>query len=1148
MNQLWRRAAFVLVVAFVCLVAAVPATWAQSDTAQISGFVKDPTGAVVPNAGVAIKNEATGLERKTTTTASGYYVVPNLPPGYYTLTVEAPGFKKYIKTQNKLDPSIPATIDAELQVGALAETVSVTAEAVMLQSETATVGKLVDGKQIENMMLNGRNPFFLAQLKPGVQGGTLAGFSYGLSSGLRINGGRDQDNLIAIDGAPAIRTRANGTSIGVVDVDSLQEIQILTANYNAEYGRAGGGQIRFVTRSGSRDFHAKVFEYFRNTELNANSWSNNKAGAKRPADKFNQFGYNLSGPVYIPGKLNKDRNKLFFLWSQEYIRRRRESTAIITVPTNLMRQGNFSELIDRASPYYQSKTAINDPQQTGAVFAGGIIPQARWSTNGMAFINALPAPNARPGIDLAGRNNFIQTRPQPEDIRKDTISIDFIPGQNHNFRFRGQNFMLHSIDAFRDNTDRAVTTWSRPNKTTSLNYIWTVSPTMVNEFNASASVDRVFIGILQEGQRWDRTKYGINYPYIFPEKKEIYNKIPTVEMSNFQILQGSPYPSSSTGPIYVFSDNISKTHGSHTFKAGVLFERSGQNDFDQINVSGVPGGSTNQNGRFVFTDGRANATGTAISNAALGLFDTYAEIGQRASTPYRAQMFEWFVQDSWKATSKLRLEFGLRHTVQTPYYYSLWGNIAVFDPNRYDPKKAVQQDPKTGFISPGVGDLYNGVFFPGKGWPKAAKGRIALADSGQFDRLWSGSDANYWGQRQWLNFQPRVGVAYSLNTKTVVRAGGGQFTARPAVSDNIFLGGNPPLQPMVSVSNGLADRPGGAATASFPLFFMTSDPVFKIPTAWNWNFTLQREIGFGTTVTVGYVGRVGLHLERERNLNQLPVGTLKNPANSGLNTDYLRPYKGFANIPMSETAARSKYDGLQIEVSRRFTKGLQFGVAYTRSAAYDNGSSRRDRFYSVYKNYWGYFDNHTPHMMVINYTYQLPFLRGGTKLVNKLGGGWQFSGITQFQTGGPFSIGYTGDYAGIGSSDAQPWEAKGNPIMDRGARTFSMGAADSNYWINVKAADGSALFTEPAAGTFSKTVGKQMYCCNPGFQNWNLALFKDFTITEKGQKVQFRFETFNFINHPNWSGADYNPRSSTFGKVSSKTSERNVQMVLRYEF
>jgi hypothetical protein len=882
--------------------------------------VWDPSGAAVPNAKVAVTNEGTSLERRVTTNVSGYYVASSLPSGYYTVSIEIVGFKRFVTTRNKLDPNIPKEVSATLEVGAATDSVEVVAAATSVQTETATVGRLVEQSQVENLMLNGRDPMRLALLKAGVQGGDINTFTFSLTSGPSINGARSGDTSISYDGAVALRTRGNGNSVGTADLDSVEEMQILTATYAAEYGRSAGGQIRIVTKSGSREFHGRLYEYVRNYALDGNDWSNNRAGQNRPTNKFNQFGYNFSGPVYIPGKWNTNRSKLFALWSQEWVRYRENPTSIITVPSLAMKRGDFSELLNPANPFFGKAQVLKDPN-TGQPLPGNVIPAAQLSHNGLALLSTYPDPT--PGF-LQGTNNFIQTRPQPTNQRKDVISVDFIPTEMHTFRFRYQNYEFLQATGFESGTDRCVRdSRHRPAKTASVNYIWTISPTTINEFVATASVDRNKSHVDQTTGRCSRETYGINYPLLFPvDLKVMPDKIPTTAISNFATVDGTAYPSSSAGPIYVVADSITKVVQNHTFKWGFSYEHSGENDFDQINVTGVPGGSNNQNGRFVFDNTRTGAgtTGLAVANAAMGLFTTYAEIGQKAYTPYRSDSLDAFVQDAWKVRPKLSVEVGVRYTIMTPYFYSLWGNMAEFDPTRYNPAKAVVQDPKTGYII--SGSLYNGVVFPGTSWPAAVKGRVLIAQSGQYNSLFSGGNS-YWGQLQKLNFQPRLGIAYSLNTKTVLRAGFGQFLSKPGISDNVFLGGNPPFQPMVSIANGGADNPASGQPSNFPLFFMTTDPVFKIPESYNWSLTVERQVGFNTIVQVGYVGRASLHLERTRDINQLQAGTLQNPANAGINANVLRPYKGFSNIYLEETAARAEYNALQLEVNRRFLKGLR---------------------------------------------------------------------------------------------------------------------------------------------------------------------------------------------------------------------------------
>ena len=993
MDHVRSRSSFALKCLCALLLASLLA-FAQSDLTSITGFVRDSSGAVVPNAQVTLKSEATGQERKAKTNESGYYVFTNIPSSTYTVIVEAQGFKRTDRTGAKVDPSVPATIDVALAIGQATETVEVRADAVAIQAESATLGRVVQEKQIRDLQLNGRNPIFLALLKPGVNGGALSQFSFGLSQGgLNINGSRVQDNLITFDGAVSVRTRSNGSSIGVADADATQEVQILTSNYNAEYGRSAGGQVRIITKSGTRDFHGTAYEYFRNSALDANTWARNRVignsainGAPAPF-RFNQFGYNISGPLFIPGKFNKDRNKLFFLFGQEILRYRIDVLENIAVPTALMRTGNFSELLNTSSPYYSGK-AINDPT-TGTPFPGNIIPANRLSKNGIALLNTFPSPT--PGYQ-SGRNDFLATAGGPQNQRKETGSVDWLPADNHYVRFRVQNYSYNQYIPFPNNNGGLVPqTFDRPNQTVSTNYVWTINPTTINEFLATASVDRVRIGVDTSKGTYDRTKYGINYPYVFPVGKEIANKIPTITIANFSEINGLPYPSSSAGPIYDFSDTFTKIMSNHTVKAGVLFERAGENDFDQINITGVPGGTNNQNGRFVFTDSRPGGSGQAVADAALGLFSTYAEIGQRSYTPYRGHMYEFFLQDSWKVTPKLRVEYGFRESIIQPFS-SLWGNMVVFDPKYYDPTQAVKVDPKTGNPIANSGNPLNGAIIPGySSPPSAGAGRVPAFTSGLYNSLFKPNESKQYSEIHVLQgFQPRVGLAYQIDGKTVVRSGAGRFMTRLGVSDSVL-----PRRQSAAATDGLhLERPGGCSARQrwrryHPISINSQDKVLYNPESWAWNVAVQREVGFQTTVEVAYVGRRGLHLQQEHNINQLQPGTLqKNP---GVNENALRPYLGYGAIRVTNDDATSTYNGLQFDVNRRFSKGLLFGFAYTYSQSKDNGSDPKDSLANAYdrSTVWGPSNFDRRHVAVANVIYQLPFFTNHSQLSGKLLGGWQ---------------------------------------------------------------------------------------------------------------------------------------------------------------
>jgi hypothetical protein len=312
-----RRLLFVFLVG---LVLQASLASAQSDNSSITGTISDSSGAVVPHATVTITNEATGQTRTVTSNDTGFYASTNLPPGNYTVSATAQGFQSFTQTHNHLQPSIPMSVNAALSVGASATTVNVVADANVIQTQTAAVGQLVTQEQVKNIQLNGRNPMYLAQLEPGVRrGSSISNFNFGLDNGININGSSNRENGMTFDGAPMVRSRGNGTSIGVADTDSTSEMQVLTAAFPAEYGRASGGIIRIVPKSGGSSFHGAVFEYLRNSFFNANTWARKSTTDPNifghpPAFRFNQFGWNFNGPVWIPGiPFNSQRRKLFFL-------------------------------------------------------------------------------------------------------------------------------------------------------------------------------------------------------------------------------------------------------------------------------------------------------------------------------------------------------------------------------------------------------------------------------------------------------------------------------------------------------------------------------------------------------------------------------------------------------------------------------------------------------------------------------------------------------------------------------------------------------------------------------------------------------------------------------------------------------------------
>jgi hypothetical protein len=371
-----------------------------------------------------------------TTDAQGHYAVTNLLPGLYEMTAETSGFKEFDGTHNRLEPNSAIELDASLAVGQTTERVEVSGTAEVLQTESGAVQSEVTGQQIQNQELNGRSPIYSAQLLTGIRAdaNTTLGNKQGLGPAgqpFSINGARSWDTMVTVDGAPALRTRSNGAVIGVGNVDSTQEIQVLTADYQAEYGRAAGGQIRIVTKGGSTDFHGTLYEIFQNSDMNANTWSRNLSTSTNFAApyRYNNFGFAVGGPAAIPGKFEKFRQKFFWFVAEDWIRQRSTDTQQQAVPTNLMRQGNFSELLGSNS-WYKGVTQLYYPStcpklgaSTCQPIPGNIIPASQLSPNGLAILDAYPKANFGP----VGTNNWIAQAAHPYNQRKENLNFDILP-------------------------------------------------------------------------------------------------------------------------------------------------------------------------------------------------------------------------------------------------------------------------------------------------------------------------------------------------------------------------------------------------------------------------------------------------------------------------------------------------------------------------------------------------------------------------------------------------------------------------------------------------------------------------------------------------------------------------------------------------
>ncbi len=435
----------------------------------------------------------------------------------------------------QLDAAGSLALDFTLETGALTEEVTVTAEQSPLQSDVA-LRKTIEAKDIEQIAFNGRNPIGVAGLKAGVVGGSFNNNSFSslTNGGFSINGSRTNENNITVDGATAIRTRASGDIIGVQNVDTIQEIQVLTGDYMPEYGRSSGGQIRIVTKSGSSRFSGNASYFMRDDKLQANTWGRNRSTNalenSGPAEfDYKQYAYSLGGPIPVGGL----KDKLFFFAAQEWVNFFAINTNTATVPTALMRTGNFSELLDPNNGFFPAARTIIDPT-TGQAFPGNIIPANRLSPNGIAMLNTFPLPTQ--GF-RQGTANLIMSSDNPQDQRKDNLRFDYRLNEKHQFSYRYGKYNWVAVDSFGGTFPYARTDWDRPNVTQTASWTSALSSTLINEFSFTHSLDEVFINVFRGTDLFQRSKYGINYPYIFPENKEIPDKIPTITIANITELE-----------------------------------------------------------------------------------------------------------------------------------------------------------------------------------------------------------------------------------------------------------------------------------------------------------------------------------------------------------------------------------------------------------------------------------------------------------------------------------------------------------------------------------------------------------------------------------------------------------------------------------
>ncbi len=968
------------------------------DSQEISGAVTDSTGAVVPNATVTVTNTATGFTRVAQTNADGNYVALDLPIGIYNVSTSVPGFKKEVVEQIHVDVGGKPSVDLKLSVGTETEAVTVRADAIQVSTTSAEVGSVVTSTEATNLMLNGRNYIQLIALAPGVSQTVASGFalfgSYGVNGNSQsINGGRTDTSNYFIDGVDNKDNGGGGNNFVNISPDALEQFRTASSAYDASYGGSSGATVSVAIKSGTRSLHGIAYEFLRNDAIQGYAFQ--PLGTIKPIKpplRYNNFGWFVGGPVFIPGHFNQNRDKLFFFAGQDFKRQRTSTVATLAVPTAAQR------------------TSL--PNCTTAVVANCS------TATGRALTSLFPQSNTSTG------NSFNYLSLNPLNTEEWLVKIDY--NVNSNNQISGH--FVHDYYTLLGAPTGLITFQRQiPGLTSSIQWTRTINAKTLNTLIGSYSGNKITEtnGIAPNSQLQVksilRSDYGLNYATLFNYSPDI----PAITTTGFTALTSAALNFNNYQRIYAAKDDFSRIIGNHTLKVGAYAWRGRKN---QTSVPAI-------NGSFGFT---------SIQNMLMGNFSTYQEGSSIQQVWARFTQVETYAQDDWAVNHKLTLNLGVRWQYMQPTYSAL-NNASAFDPTYFDPAHAATVS-KTGVITSNPYP-YNGLVLPGSSFPSQAKGRVSVINNPQvlalFHNLPLGLVNTYWPA-----VAPRLGFAYDATGRgsTVIRGGFGFSYER--LEGNYYYGSvaQLPFTSVANITSGNVDTLASAAPAAAnPSTISNSyDRNLQPARVKNWSFGLQQKLTDTAIAELTYVGTSSGNLSYYKDINQLAAGTLQ--AHPGISAQALRPYLGYQDIFQSTNGAISNYNALQARIQERMRSGGTVNVSYTWSKsltdAPDYNYNPQDSF-NLRADY-GPQRYNQPQIFVVSYVYPLPFWQTGSEWYKKALGKWSVSGITRISSGLPINVTQPANTSQSGDGVTAVLERPnlvGNPFASTGGKQYLSAAA-----------------------------------------------------------------------------------------------------------